>query len=252
MPGLMAAVNKLDKSKGLDLILHTPGGEIGATEQIVFYLRNVFKNDIRAIVPQMAMSAGTMIALSTREILMGLYSSLGPIDPQVSGAPAHAILEEFREIKKAYAESPKEAPAWVPILQKYTPTLIGACEKAIELAETMVGTWLQTNMFANEEYAGDKAIGVLNALGSHKRTLTHGRHINIEEARKLGLKISALEDNRDLQDAILSLHHCYTVTFSLTPAGAIIENHLGMRFINFVAMAQMPQIIVGPQPIQTG
>jgi ClpP class serine protease len=77
MPGLMAAVNKLDKSKGLDLILHTPGGEIGATEQIVFYLRNVFKNDIRAIVPQMAMSAGTMIALSTREILMGLYSSLG-------------------------------------------------------------------------------------------------------------------------------------------------------------------------------
>jgi hypothetical protein len=116
----------------------------------------------------------------------------------------------------------------------------------------MVGTWLQTNMFANEEYAGDKAIGVLNALGSHKRTLTHGRHINIEEARKLGLKISALEDNRDLQDAILSLHHCYTVTFSLTPAGAIIENHLGMRFINFVAMAQMPQIIVGPQPIQTG
>src|SRR5580704_14097576 len=73
MPGLMTAVNKLDKSKGLDLVLHTPGGEINATEQIVFYLRNVFKNDIRAIVPQLAMSAGTMIALSTKEILMGLY-----------------------------------------------------------------------------------------------------------------------------------------------------------------------------------
>jgi ClpP class serine protease len=43
MPGLMTAVNKLDKSKGLDLMLHTPGGEINATEQIVFYLRNVLK-----------------------------------------------------------------------------------------------------------------------------------------------------------------------------------------------------------------
>src|SRR5580692_7120403 len=36
MPGLMTAINKLDKSKGLDLILHTPGGEISPTEQIVF------------------------------------------------------------------------------------------------------------------------------------------------------------------------------------------------------------------------
>lgn len=113
MPGLMTAVNKLDKSKGLDLMLHTPGGEINATEQIVFYLRNVFKNDIRAIVPQLAMSAGTMIALSTKEILMGLYSNLGPIDPQVgNGAAAHAILEEFKEIKRTYADSPKEAPAY--------------------------------------------------------------------------------------------------------------------------------------------
>ena len=252
MPGLMTAVNRLDKSKGLDLIIHTPGGEIDATEQIVFYLLATFsKTTSEAIVPQLAMSAGTMIALSTKEILMGLYSSLGPIDPQVRGAPAHGILEEFNEIKKAYADSPKESCGWVPILQKYTPTLIGACEKAIELAEKMPGTWLQTNMFAYDgEEAATKAVVVLNALGSHKKTLSHGRHINIEEARKLGLKILPLEENKDLQNAILSLHHCYTVTFSLTPAAAIIENHLGMRFVNFTAMAQLPQIIVGPQPIQ--
>jgi hypothetical protein len=253
MPGLMAAVNKLDKAKGLDLILHTPGGEINATEQIVFYLRNAFKNDIRAIVPQLAMSAGTMIALASKQILMGLYSNLGPIDPQLgNGAAAHAILEEFKEIKRTYAESPKEAPAWVPILNKYTPTLIGSCEKAIELAETIVRSWLETNMFAREENPQDKATTVLNALGSHKKTLSHGRHINIEEARKLGLNIQALEDDKDLQNAVLSVHHCFTVTLSLTPAAAIIENHLGMRFVNFIAMPQMPQFVVGPQPMQVG
>jgi hypothetical protein len=133
-----------------------------------------------------------MIALSTKEILMGLYSSLGPIDPQVSGAAAHAILEEFREIKATYARTPKEAAAWVPILNKYTPTLIGNCEKAIKLAESIVGTWLETNMFAGEK------------------------------------------DRR------------------LTPAAAIIENQIGMRFVNFVAMPQTPQFVLGPQPIQTG
>jgi hypothetical protein len=39
---------------------------------------------------------------------------------------------------------------------------------------------------------------------------------------------------------------------SLTLAAAIIENHLGMRFVNFIAMPQMPQFIVGPQPMRVG
>jgi len=112
MPGFMTAVNKLDKSKGLDLILHTPGGEVPATEQIVFYLRKVFNNNVRAIVPQLAMSAGTMIALACKSILMGLHSNLGPIDPQVyGGIAAHGVLEEFERIQHQFAESPKEAQA---------------------------------------------------------------------------------------------------------------------------------------------
>ncbi len=56
--GFMMAVHKLDRSKGLDLILHTPGGGIAATQSIVNYLQKMFQNNIRAIVPQIAMSAG--------------------------------------------------------------------------------------------------------------------------------------------------------------------------------------------------
>jgi ClpP class serine protease len=66
--GFMMAIHGLDRSKGLDLILHTPGGGIAATQSIVNYLHTMFKRDIRAIVPQIAMSAGTMIACSCREI----------------------------------------------------------------------------------------------------------------------------------------------------------------------------------------
>ncbi len=63
------------------MILHTPGGDIAATESIVDYLYCMFDKDIRVIVPQISMSAGTMIALASKEIVMGKHSNLGPIDP---------------------------------------------------------------------------------------------------------------------------------------------------------------------------
>ena len=96
--GFMNAIHGMDRKKGLDLILHTPGGDTAATESLVDYLHSMFGNNIRAIVPQLAMSAGTMIACACKEIIMGEQSNLGPIDPQFNGMPAHAVLEEFDRI----------------------------------------------------------------------------------------------------------------------------------------------------------
>ena len=73
LTGFMNAMRGLDTSKGLDLILHTPGGNPTATEGIVKYLHNKFNNDIRVIVPQMAMSAGTMLACASKTIILGKY-----------------------------------------------------------------------------------------------------------------------------------------------------------------------------------
>jgi len=56
--GFMTVVHGLDRAKGLDLLLHTPGGESAATESLVDYLRAMFGENIRAVVPQLAMSAG--------------------------------------------------------------------------------------------------------------------------------------------------------------------------------------------------
>jgi len=61
----------------LDLILHTPGGGGTATESIMDYLRKTFGNNIRTDIPQLAMSADTMMALSCRSIVMGKQLSLG-------------------------------------------------------------------------------------------------------------------------------------------------------------------------------
>jgi len=138
--GFMATIHELDRNRGLDLILHTPGGDAAATESLVDYLRQMFGTDIRAFVPQLAMSAGTMIALACKEIVMGTHSNLGPIDPQIGGLPAHGIIEEFKRAQReiASATSQQEQVArvatWQPIIAKYTPALIGECDNAISWA----------------------------------------------------------------------------------------------------------------------
>lgn len=124
----MQAVYKLDKSRGLDLILHTPGGNIAAAESIVDYLHSIFGDNIRAIVPQMAMSAGTMIALSCPEIMMGKHSSLGPVDPQYQGLSCQESVDEFDEAVRAVSENPSSLGLWQVRIAKYTPTFLISCK----------------------------------------------------------------------------------------------------------------------------
>lgn len=229
--GLMTVIHKLDRNKGLDLILHTPGGETAATESIVDYLHSMFGNNIRAIVPQLAMSAGTMIACSCKEIILGQQSSLGPIDPQFGGIPAHGIVEEF---KRAYSEikgDPVKAAIWQPIIAKYNPTLIGECEKAIDWSEKMVANWLDRNMLSVESNKKTIIEKIIKELGDHTVNKSHARHLSIAKCKEIGLKIVDMESDHELQDLILSVHHICIHTLQATNAFKIIENQDGIAFI---------------------
>jgi membrane-bound ClpP family serine protease len=158
----MTVIHELDRSKGLDLILHTPGGETAATESIVDYLHSMFGTDIRAIIPQLAMSAGTMIACACREIVMGKQSSLGPIDPQLGGLAAHRVVEEFKRVHQEIKADPSRIPIWQPIIAKYHPTLIGECEKAIDWSNEMVWDWLKRVMFKDDNTAEGKVANIVS------------------------------------------------------------------------------------------
>ncbi|MFN0141298.1 MAG: SDH family Clp fold serine proteinase [Pyrinomonadaceae bacterium] len=232
--GFMAAIHQLDRSRGLDLFLHTPGGDTAATESLVDYLRSMFDSDIRAVVPQIAMSAGTMIALSAKEVLMGKHSSLGPIDPQIGGIPAHGILEEFSHAAADISANPAMIPLWQPIISRYNPTLIGACQKAIQWCEQLAKEWLESGMFKGDADAAAKADTIIAELGSHALTKSHARHISNTKAESLGIKVASLEADQDLQDAVLSVHHATIQTLSATPACKIIENQLGVAYIETV------------------
>lgn len=237
--GFMTVMNGLDKTKGLDLMLHTPGGNTAATESLVEYLKSLFGTDIRVIVPQIAMSAGTMIACASKEILMGKHSNLGPIDPQFGGIPAHGIIEEFERAVEEVKDHTK-IPIWQPIIAKYNPTLIGECEKAIAWSNQMVKQWLMTGMFREDSKKEEKADYIISELGSHALTYSHNRHISLSKAQELGLNVIPLEEDKLLQDAILSVHHAYIHTLTSTPAVKIIENHSGVAFITQVQQQVLP------------
>lgn len=228
--GFMTVVHKLDRKKGLDLVLHTPGGEIAATESIVHYLKSMFGTNMRAIIPQLAMSAGTMMACACKSIIMGKQSSLGPIDPQLNGMAAHGILEEINRAFDEIKTDPVRAVIWQPIFAKYQPTLVGECEKAIKWSEELVTTWMKSGMFESE--SADAIIAnILKELGDHALNLNHARHLAIEKCQEIGLKVESLENDPQIQDTVLSVHHACIHTLSGTNAVKIIENQNGNAFI---------------------
>ena len=226
----MEAVYKLDKSKGVDLILHTPGGEIAATEKIINYLHSIFQGNIRAIVPQMAMSAGSLVAVSCKEIMMGKQSCLGPFDPQIGGIACQSVLKEFEKAKEDIKNNPHALGLWQVIFSKYNPTFLVTCEQAIELSDDLADEILSKTISEKS-----KRKEILKAFNNNDTTKVHSRHISKEKCKEVGLTIIDMEDDQHLQDMILSLHHCYMIYLEQTVVTKIVENNIGgctMRLLN--------------------
>ncbi|MCI5212682.1 MAG: serine protease, partial [Candidatus Electrothrix sp. ATG2] len=169
--GFMTAINGLKGDK-LDLILHSPGGSLEAAEQIVNYLRAKYSH-IRAIIPQNAMSAATMIACAADVIIMGKQSAIGPIDPQITiptqhgpfTAPAQAILDEFDKAKEEVIAKPQVAPLWVSKMKNYPPGIFNICKDTVELAKEKVDQWIYQYMFKSDEKLKQKAKEIAGWLG---------------------------------------------------------------------------------------
>lgn len=230
--GFMNALKGLDATKGLDLILHTPGGNPTATEGIVKYLHSKFGNNIRVFVPQMAMSAGTMFACSAKVIVMGKHSCLGPIDPQYGGIPAYNIVTEFTEAMDALKKDPQAKTYWEVQLKKYPAAFLYSVIDSIHLSSALVSEWLTQYMFEGEDpkAVNPKVKSIVGKLNANNKS--HSRHFTFDFCRELGLKVEALEDDQELQELVLSVHHAFIITLDATLATKIIENQNGARYIS--------------------
>ncbi len=91
--------------------------------------------------------------------------------------------------------------------------------------------YLETGMFKDDPQAKQKAKEIVDILSSHDLTKSHGRHLPTKTCIDMGLKIIQIEDNADLQDTILSIHHASALTITNTPVFKIIEMSVTILFL---------------------
>ena len=233
--GFMLCTHKTERRKGLDLIVHTPGGDVAATESLVHYLKEMFDGNVRAIIPQIAMSAGTMMACSCREIIMGKHSNLGPVDPQFSGIPAIGVIDEVQRAFDEIKSDQRAALVWSPILSRLPPSFVQQCYWAIERGKEFTKRALEEGMFKDmeEPERGQRVSVIVETLTNLARNKAHNKHFHYQDCISMGLNVKMIENDFDgeTQDLILTVHHCFMHTLAGTGAFKIIENHLGRAII---------------------
>jgi hypothetical protein len=213
----------------IDLLLHSPGGDIDVAEKIVYLCWHRAKS-IRVIVPESAKSAATLIALSSEKLIMSDTSELGPIDPQIVissstgepiSRPASSFLDGLDEIKEDTARTGTLSPAYFPLLSQLDPALIDFCRKAIKRSERFAKKWLlRRQCNGNPKKAGK----IAKTLVDTKRYLSHGTVIDYQEAKSIGLDVDYCKPDDDIWQAIWRLYCAYEVSMRKDNLAKVFES----------------------------
>ncbi|MCK4745236.1 Clp protease ClpP [Candidatus Parcubacteria bacterium] len=230
---LLPISDQLSNLKGnkIDIIIETPGGSGEVAEDIVRLLHDKY-DEVGIIIPGWAKSAGTIIAMSGDEILMGSLSALGPIDAQLNWQgkhfSAHALIEGLEKIKKEIEKTGVLNKAYIPILQGISPGEIKNAENALKFAEDLVKKWLVKYKFKNwdihssnqksvtTEEKEARAKKIAKDLCNHGYWKTHGRSIKLKDFDKMRIKITDYSKNQNLNEAITRYYTLLQMTFATT------------------------------------
>ena len=156
LPGLdvrlRAAIDAIpNKRSTVALILDTPGGIVEIVERLVTAIRFIY-GEVIAIVPDRAMSAGTILALSADRIMMDHLSCLGPIDPQIERGgnlfPALSYLNQFERLNRK-SEKGELTTAEYALLNKLDLGELYRFEQARELSIELLIKWLSQYKFGD-------------------------------------------------------------------------------------------------------
>lgn len=237
----------------LDVLIHSPGGYLDATESVVQQLRSKYTS-IRFVVPSFAKSAATMLAMSGNEILMDRDAELGPVDPQMrtqnGSSPAVAILEQFKKAQDELQTDPSKLPSWIPILAPLGPSLLVDSQHAIDLAKELVEAWTKTYMFADDPQAEEKSKRISQYLSDHGQFKSHGRPVKIPHLLPLGTKVVDIRSNPALYLAVDELYCCLDILLVNSSVYKIFENSAGDALVRNTSMpAPLPFLLQPPLPI---
>ncbi len=214
-----------EKRRKLAVILDTPGGIVEVVERLVDTIRHHYA-EVVFVVPDRAMSAGTVFALSGDAIFMDYFSVLGPIDPQLEKdkrlIPAVSYLIQFeRLIEKAKTGSLTTAE--MVLLQKLDLAELQQFEEARELSVSLLRKWLVKYKFKDwkttetrkltvtEDMRNERAKAIAEALSDPQRWHSHGRGIPMDVLRDDGinLKIDDYGADKDLAVLVRAYFHTF-------------------------------------------
>ena len=210
-----------DQSKrteqAISVVLRTGGGSAETTERMVGVLRQHYKT-VNFVVPDVAMSAGTIFCMSGDKIYMDYASSLGPIDPQVPTpdtgdyVPALGYLDKIAEITSKGSLTPAD----VVLLKSIDLAKLALFEQARDLSVDLLKDWLvrykfkdwkkhrTTNPGKNVTTAqkAERAEEIARELANHKRWRSHGRNLDVVKLAELRIEIDDYSKDPDLRQAI--------------------------------------------------
>ena len=248
--GFKDMVNPISE-KVVDIFLVSNGGSAEATERIVALLRSRFEH-IRFIVPANAFSAATLMTFAGDEIVMDDMSTLGPIDPQIGGIPARAILKAFEEIEEKIKKDGIQALApYGPLIQKYDLHLIQICRVAELLSRELAEKWLSQFMFRGWEGEakdkGDHVSKITDFFSDYDYHKSHSRGINRTVAKEKGFNIIFVETmDPDLQGLYMSLYNQYQFLFDKSGCFKQFENNRGINWGRQASVTPIQVPIQGP------
>lgn len=227
---LEGVLQKINLSKGLALILNSPGGDGLAAERIIKVCRSYSKTgEYWAIVPSKAKSAATIICFGASRILMGNTSELGPIDPQLAipdgknlkRFSVYNIIMSYNHLfRRAVSEKGNLQP-YLQQLANYDEREIAEFQRALDLSEDIAIKALASGMMKGK--SRDSIHKKIEVFLTPEETKTHGRAIYIEEAKKCGLKIQKKDVKGKFWSSVYELY-IRTNNFVSSKASKCVES----------------------------
>lgn len=210
---LAGVLQKLDLSKGLALMISSPGGDILAAERIVNVCRSCSDTgEYWVVVPGKAKSAATMICFGASKVYMGATSELGPVDPQltvvdgdeVKWFSAHSVVKSYDDLFERAVKEEGNLEPYLQQLQNFDAREITELRNQIGLSQDIAVKTLSSGMMKGKRDEEIKE-GIQLFL-TPDLTKTHGRPILREDAKKCGLAIEDIDSRERLWPLVYELY----------------------------------------------
>jgi len=220
IPSFEAILNSISGAEQINLLLHSPGGDATIVEKMADMCRSHLSGDhrqFRVIVPNIAKSAATVLALGADKILMGYCSELGPIDPQVQIAvsgvmqsvSALAFVESRDKLMDQIAEATKNHKPTAGLMQQlaglnipFTDEMENWIGFARKTAATLLDKYMLVSKFPQARTRNEKANDIAEKLLSKQLFPVHGQFIDGTTAQKLDLEVEVLDRNDKLWELV--------------------------------------------------